>query len=125
MFSLPSLMNVLALLMLVFFIYAVLGVYMFGNITQGDIINDQVNFSKDFEGVKIKSVDLVPFFKELKGNLAFVGENDAGIMRNIVKMSLESDEEGFIYFNELLFKAMKRKYGEERTKKKVLAEYEF
>lgn len=45
-------------------------------------------------------------------------------MRNIVKMNLESDEEGFIYFNELLFKSMKRIYGCERTKKKVLAEIE-
>ena len=78
-------------------------------------------FSKEFEGIKIRSFDLVPFFKELKGNLSFTGENDAGIMRNIVKMSLESDEEGFIYFNELLFKSMKRKYGEEKTKKKILA----
>lgn len=82
-------------------------------------------FSKEFEGIKIKSNDLVAFFKELKGELAFKGENEKGILRNIVKMSLEADEEGFIYFNELLFKAMKRIYGEERTKKKVLAEIEF
>lgn len=35
-----------------------------------------------------------------------------------------SDEEGFIYFNELLFKAMKRIYGKERTKKRMLFEFE-
>lgn len=54
------------------------------------------------------------FFKSLKGNLGMhneKGESDTVIMRNIVKMNLESDEEGFIYFNELLFKAMKRIYG--------------
>lgn len=38
-------MNVLALLMLVFFIYAILGVFMFGSVTEGDIIDHQVNFS--------------------------------------------------------------------------------
>ena len=35
-----------------------------------------------------------------------------------------SDEEGFVYFNELLFKSMKRRYGQERTKKKVLVDLE-
>lgn len=35
-----------------------------------------------------------------------------------------SDENGFVYFNELLFKAMKRKYAEERLKKKAMIEYE-
>lgn len=35
-----------------------------------------------------------------------------------------SDEEGYIYFNELLFKAMKRIYGKERTKKVYLIEFE-
>lgn len=43
------------------------------------------------------------FFKGLEGNLGFSGEKVNVIMRNIVKMNLESDEEGFIYFNELLF----------------------
>lgn len=83
------------------------------------------HFSKEYEGLKIRSLDLMPFFKHLKGNLAFTGETDSGIMRHIVKMNLECDEEGFIYFNELLFKAMRRIYGEERTKKKVLADFEF
>jgi hypothetical protein len=82
-------------------------------------------FSKEFDGLKVRSFDLVPFFKSIKGNLSFSGESDSGIMRNIVKMNLESDEDGFIYFNELLFKSMKRVYGEERTKKKVLADLEF
>lgn len=40
-------------------------------------------------------------------------------------MNVEADDEGFVYFNELLFKAMKRRYGVERTKKRVLAELEF
>ena len=35
-----------------------------------------------------------------------------------------SDEEGFVYFNELLYKTMKRRYMPGRTKKKVLFELE-
>ena len=35
-----------------------------------------------------------------------------------------SDEEGFLYFNDLLFKTMKRRYGKDRTKKKILVELE-
>jgi hypothetical protein len=44
MFSLPSLMNVFSLLMLIFFIFAVLGVFVFGHITDGVIIDSNVNF---------------------------------------------------------------------------------
>ena len=43
--SLPSLVNVGALLLLVFFIYAVLGVFMFKDIRQGDRIDEWTNFS--------------------------------------------------------------------------------
>jgi hypothetical protein len=42
---LPSMMNVFSLLALVFFIYAVLGCYLFGTVTTGDSINDFYNFS--------------------------------------------------------------------------------
>ena len=35
-----------------------------------------------------------------------------------------SDPEGYIFFNELLFKTMKRVYSKERTKKKILADME-
>jgi hypothetical protein len=34
------------------------------------------------------------------------------------------DNDGFIYFNELLYKTMKRRYANGRTKKKVLYELE-
>ena len=35
-----------------------------------------------------------------------------------------SDEDGFVYFNELLYKTMKRRYAPGRTKKKVIFECE-
>lgn len=81
-------------------------------------------FSREYEGVRIRSIDLIQFFKGLKGNLGMHNESDQHILRNIVKMNLESDENGFVYFNELLFKTMKRKYADERTKNKALIENE-
>lgn len=41
---LPSMMNVFSLLALVLFIYAVLGCYLFGDVTEGDAINEFYNF---------------------------------------------------------------------------------
>ena len=43
----PTLFNVATLLMLVYFMYAVLGCYLFFKITVGDNIDDYFNF-KDF-----------------------------------------------------------------------------
>lgn len=43
-FSLPSLLNVLALLMLVFFIFSVLGVFLFGKVREGENIDEYMNF---------------------------------------------------------------------------------
>lgn len=43
-FSLSSLLNVFSLLMLVFFIYAVLGVFIFKDISSGQSINEYTNF---------------------------------------------------------------------------------
>ena len=44
--SMPAILNLLALLFLVFFIFSVLAVFLFQNVTRGDIIDpDYVNFS--------------------------------------------------------------------------------
>lgn len=48
------------------------------------------------------------------------GKPESEIHRNIIKMSLDTDEEGYIYFNDLLFKSMKLRYGEEHVRNKVL-----
>ena len=44
-FSLPSLMNVFALLLLVYFVFSILGVFLFRNIHTGDAIDGYANFS--------------------------------------------------------------------------------
>jgi hypothetical protein len=40
-------------------------------------------------------------------------------------MDLEADGEGYVYFNELLFKTMKMIFGEEHLKNKILIDAEY
>jgi hypothetical protein len=44
-FSMPSVINAFALLALVYFIFSVLGVFFFKDITSGDMIDDYMNFT--------------------------------------------------------------------------------
>jgi hypothetical protein len=44
-FSLPAILNVFSLLMLVYFIFAILGTFLFKDITKGHSINEMNNFS--------------------------------------------------------------------------------
>jgi hypothetical protein len=43
-FSLPHLMNIFGLLFLIFFIYAVLGVFLFRSVLSGKVISEYTNF---------------------------------------------------------------------------------
>ena len=47
------------------------------------------------------------------------------ISKVIVRMDLEADGEGFVYFNELLFKTMKMVFGEQHLKNKILVDAEY
>jgi len=48
LFSLPLLLNLLFLMLISFFIYGNLGVYLFNEISSGNILNEQLNFSNIF-----------------------------------------------------------------------------
>lgn len=45
MFSIPALVNVFMLLMLIFFMFSIMGVFMFGTIKEGDVLDDLKNFN--------------------------------------------------------------------------------
>jgi len=47
------------------------------------------------------------------------------IMKCIVRMDLEADGEGYVYFNELLFKTMKMVFGEQHLKNTILVDAEY
>ena len=68
-------------------------------------------FAREFNGIKIKDHWLVDFFYSVPPPLGFKGMrsmNRKKAVIEILKMDLVSDNEGFIYFNELLFRSMKR-----------------
>lgn len=49
-FSVPSLMNVFLLLVLIFFMFAILGNFAFGSVVEGEVINDNKNYSNAING---------------------------------------------------------------------------
>ena len=46
MFSIPSLTNVILLLILIFFMFSILGNFLFNEIIRGEVIDDLKNFTK-------------------------------------------------------------------------------
>ena len=75
----------------------------------------------------MKDSKLVDFFKSLEKPLGMTKESledDNEIHKNIVQMDIRADEEGYVYFNELLYKVMKKQYGVRHIRNKKLAEYE-
>lgn len=77
--------------------------------------------------IKIKDNKLVPFFKDLERPLGMSAEDvksNNDIHKNIVQMDIRADEEGYVYFNELLYKVMKKTYGIKHIRNKKLADYE-
>jgi hypothetical protein len=47
------------------------------------------------------------------------------ITKDIVRMDLDADGEGYVYFNELLFKTMKMVFGEQHLKNTILVDAEY
>jgi hypothetical protein len=69
-------------------------------------------FTFKYNCQRIKEDKLVPFFKILKQPLGMPHiQNDKEVQKQILAMGIRKTENGFIYFNELLFRSMKRAYG--------------
>ena len=49
-FSIPALMNVVGLLVLIFFMFSIMGCFLFNKVIEGDVIDDLKNFSSFFNG---------------------------------------------------------------------------
>jgi hypothetical protein len=46
------------------------------------------------------------------------------IIKSVMQMELVSDVEGFVYFNELLYRVFRRVYGDRHVKNKIVIEHE-
>lgn len=96
--------------------------------------NDLISFMKvwkkwtqdRYQCKKIKENQLVNFFKELgefgskEESLGFSEEfYDTGeLKKQLLKMGIKINK-GFVYFNELLYRCMRRKYGAMKINKKM------
>jgi hypothetical protein len=84
-------------------------------------------FAREKQCIKMKDNKLVAFFKSMEKPLGMTEEDlkdDNDIHKNIVQMDIRADEEGYVYFNELLYKVMKKTYGVKHIRNIKLAEYE-
>ena len=72
-------------------------------------------FTKEYNCIKIKDSHLYAFFDQMEEPLGMKTLDKNDVIKEIVKMDLESDKQGFIYFNELLFKTFRRIYGDEHV----------
>ena len=83
------------------------------------------HFSQEkFNCIKIKESQLVEFIKRLgdegDSQLGFDKKyySDRDIQKKIIKMSIKSIK-GYVFFNELLYRCMKIKYGDMKINKKM------
>mmetsp|Transcript_20713 Transcript_20713/g.31744 ORF Transcript_20713/g.31744 Transcript_20713/m.31744 type:complete len:409 (-) Transcript_20713:54-1280(-) len=84
-------------------------------------------FTQDrYNCLKIKENQLTKFFRKLgetgdrNNSLGFNEEyyDDGELKKQLLKMAIKSDN-GYIYFNELLYRCMRRKYGNMKINKKM------
>jgi len=72
--------------------------------------------------IKIKESMLVPFFQKLREPLGLPYMKDEEVHKVVLKMGIKSID-GYVYFNELLYRAIKRLYGNVKmTKELMMAE---
>ena len=97
---------------------------------EGDLMvfkHSWTEFTKKNKCIKIKDNKLVSFFKHLEKPLGMTAEDlkdNNEIHKNIVQMDIRADEEGYVYFNELLYKVMKKTYGIKHIRNRKLANIE-
>ncbi len=68
--------------------------------------------------VKIRETQLVDFFRHLKEPLGMPHSPESEVKRNMLKMGIRTDD-GYIYFNELLYRSMRRIYGQLKLNKEM------
>jgi hypothetical protein len=75
--------------------------------------------AKKYRCVKIREKQLNDFFKKLPPPIGLPDDtSDAELKKTMLKMGIRCDE-GFIYFNELLYRCMRRQYGNFKLNKRM------
>jgi hypothetical protein len=72
-----------------------------------------------YRGLKMREKQLFDFFRKLKPPIGLPEETtDNQIKKIMLKMGIRSDG-GYVYFNELLYRCMRRQYGNFKLGKKL------
>jgi len=70
-----------------------------------------IEFTETFHHIRIREKDLPKFFRKLPPPIGIPEEvSDPDMYKQLLKLGIRS-EGGFIYFNELLYRCMRRQYG--------------
>lgn len=81
-------------------------------------------YTQKYNCLKIKEGNVVDFLKIMEEPVGMKNQNKKEILKNILKMDLKADSEGYVYFNELLYKVMWMEYGIKRITNSRLAQAE-
>lgn len=73
---------------------------------------------------------MISFFNSMETPLGYANlkpkvpmnkkEKENFITAEVVEMEIDKDEYGFVYFNELVYKTMRRVYGQRRVKNLII-----
>lgn len=75
--------------------------------------------AKKYKCVKIREKQLNYFFKKLPPPIGMTDDtSDAELKKTMLKMGIRCDD-GYIYFNELLYRCMRRQYGNFKLNKRM------
>ena len=69
-----------------------------------------VKFTERQHCVKLKDKFIFEYMKSIPPPLGFADKNDIELQKNVLKMNIKS-EDGWIYFNELLYRILRNQYG--------------
>lgn len=75
--------------------------------------------SKRYKCVKIREKQLGDFFRKLPPPIGMPeNTSEAELKKTMLKMGIRCDD-GYVYFNELLYRCMRRQYGNFRLNKRM------
>jgi hypothetical protein len=78
-----------------------------------------MSMTMKYRGIKMREKQLFDFFRKLKLPLGLPEETTDNTVKKIVlKMGIRSDG-GYIYFNEMLYRCMRRMFGNFRLSKRL------
>ena len=77
-----------------------------------------IRFTQRQRCVKLKNKFVFEFMKAIPAPLGYSDRTESELNREVLKMDIKS-EDGWIYFNELLYRILRNRYGNFKLNKKM------